>query len=115
MVVFWNFSYQLFWWGSLSLELENTYKSSEGLISFAYILRSLTIIPAAIMEPCLTKKVGHNITIFIGCLIHFISYIFIGPSEVFSLPQSEALILVGLALKGLADPLQFIPVFPELI
>lgn len=115
MVVFWNFSYQLYWWGTLSLEMEERYNSSDSMISFAYILRSITIIPSAIIEPALTRKVGHNITIFIGCSIHFLSYIFIGPSQVLGLPESESLILVGLALKGLADPLQFIPVFPELI
>ena len=48
-------------------------------------------------------------------MVHFFAFLFLGPSQIFQLPASPGLILLGLALKGIADPFMFNLCIPEII
>lgn len=115
MVIFWNVSYQYYWWSSLSVYLKEQYDASSTQVAIAYLLRSIFFFPPAFFVPKILDRIGNVWALMIANIVHFVSQIFFGPSELFGLPQNINLVYTGIALMGIIGSLQFAPVFPEII
>ncbi len=107
LVIFWNIFYLLFWQSILGLELEEVYGKGPDFIAFAYLLRSIIAVPISLSVPWISNRLGRILCIFLTSLVHFFAFLFLGPSKVFGLPGNPNLILLGLAMKGIADPFMF--------
>ena len=113
-IIFQNIFYLLFWQSILGLELED-YGKSSNYISLAYLIRPIVAVPVSLTVPHLSARLGRTVCIFVSSVVHFIAFLFMGPSMIFGLPGDPNLILLGLGLKGLADPFMFNLCIPEII
>lgn len=113
-MLFINIACQLFYSSSLAEELKDRGKSSL-YIAFAYIIRPICAVAASNLVPRIADKFGGILCIFFGSLVHLLAFLFIGPSHFFHMPDNPDLIILGLAIKGVADPLIFIPTIPEIV
>lgn len=114
LMLFINIACQVFYSSSLAEELKEKDKSSF-YIAIAYIIRPLCAAIFSSLVLPVAHKFGGILCIFFGSLFHLVSFIFIGPSHFFMMPNNPDLIILGLAFKGVADPFIYIPIIPEIV
>ena len=51
----------------------------------------------------------------IASLLSFVSNLCVGPSELFGMPDSIVIMIIGQALRGMIDPFTLVPCLPEMI
>jgi len=61
------------------------------------------------------EKVDKRFTIIISCFLAGIAFLFVGPSEIFGLPNSLVVMGIGQALAGLFSAFMMIPCLPEMV
>ena len=67
------------------------------------------------MTPCIPARVDKRVTLMSSALLMGIFNVFIGPSQIFALPETLVLVVIGLVMSGSCMAPMTIPVLPEMI
>lgn len=84
-------------------------------IGLFFVVMPVVYIPTSIMVQSIPKGVEKRAILIIACFLSFFGNLFVGPSDIFSFPESIWFMIVGQALHGLIDPFILIPSLPEMI
>ena len=72
-------------------------------------------IPASVMVQYMPRWVDRRVTIILSAFFSGVAFIFVGPSEMFSMPDSLVLMGIGQALVGIFTAFMMIPGLPEMV
>lgn len=72
-------------------------------------------IPTSILVQKVPNGVRKRMILILACLLSFFTNLFVGPSELFGLPDTIWMMALGQALRGLIDPFTLVPSLPEMI
>jgi MFS family permease len=80
-----------------------------------FTIEPVFYISASILIQFIPKQVEKRLVIIVSAALTFIGFIFVGPSQVLSLPDSIYLIAVGQAITGATTAVMIIPGLSEMI
>ena len=98
----------------LAIRMEE-FNLSQIQIGLFFIVMPVVYIPTSILVQSVPKGVEKRAVLIIACFLSFFGNLFVGPSDVFSFPESIWFMIIGQALHGLIDPFILIPSLPEMI
>ena len=75
----------------------------------------LVYIFGTLLTPCIPARVDKRVTLMSSALLMGIFNVFIGPSQMFALPETLVLVVIGLVMSGSCMAPMTIPVLPEMI
>lgn len=84
-------------------------------IGFFFAIWPVFYIPSSIGVQCLPARIDRRVIIIVSAFFTAIAFIFVGPSEVFGLPNSLVLMGIGQALVGVFTAFMMIPGLPEMV
>jgi len=89
------------------------YNCPEYIIGLVFAIPCLTLTIVAIFVEKLLNTMTRRTIISVGIFTMLIAIFLMGPSLLLGLPQELSLILIALALLGVANALTMVPIFPE--
>ena len=72
-------------------------------------------IPTSILVQKVPNSVQKRTILILASLMAFFANLFVGPSELFKMPDSIWVMVIGQALRGIVDPFTLVPSLPEMI
>ena len=79
------------------------------------MLNPIVYIPVSVLVQQVPNGVEKRAIIIFACFLSFFSMLFVGPSEIFSFPDTVTYLILGQCFKGLVEPFILIPSLPEMI
>eukprot|EP00349_Pseudokeronopsis_sp_Brazil_P003888 CAMPEP_0202964368 /NCGR_PEP_ID=MMETSP1396-20130829/8445_1 /ASSEMBLY_ACC=CAM_ASM_000872 /TAXON_ID= /ORGANISM="Pseudokeronopsis sp., Strain Brazil" /LENGTH=195 /DNA_ID=CAMNT_0049686417 /DNA_START=853 /DNA_END=1438 /DNA_ORIENTATION=+ len=87
----------------------------EDMLGFFFCAQSFCYALFSYLTTLVSNKDTNSALIVLGFFLSSIGNVLLGPSKYFFLPQQVWVMGLGLAILGMAGPLIFIPILPELI
>ena len=84
-------------------------------IGLFFAIWPMFYIPSSIAIQYVPRWVDKRFTIILASFLTFVAFIFVGPSEIFSLPNSLLIMGIGQALIGIFTAFMMIPGLPEMV
>lgn len=84
-------------------------------IGLFFAIWPIFYIPSSIAIQYVPGWVDKRFTIIIASFLTFVAFIFVGPSELFNLPNSLVIMGIGQALIGIFTAFMMIPGLPEMV
>lgn len=85
------------------------------MIGIFFLLSSITYVIGAPLSSCLSRVINRRYVVFFAFSMMIVQNMFQGPSYIFGLPDSLALIGVGVSMLGFCLSLALVPLLSELI
>lgn len=105
-----------FYEGFFPLRMEQIYFVDESLMGFVLMCNTLPYLFSCILVPLIFKKVPTKVKFIICYLMSAVGYMFIGPSQLFHIPDQHLIVvLVGLLIHGAGQAFILVPTIPETI
>jgi len=84
-------------------------------IGLFFAIWPIFYIPSSIAIQYVPRWVDKRFTIIVASFLTFVAFIFVGPSEIFNLPNSLLIMGIGQALIGIFTAFMMIPGLPEMV
>ena len=84
-------------------------------IGLFFAIWPIFYIPSSIAIQYVPRWVDKRFTIILASFLTFVAFIFVGPSEIFNLPNSLLIMGIGQALIGIFTAFMMIPGLPEMV
>ena len=84
-------------------------------IGIFFAIYAIFYIPSSVVVQFLPKRVDKRFTIILSSLLTGVSFLFVGPSQIFQFPDSLVLMGIGQALAGIFTAFMMIPGLPEMV
>lgn len=92
-----------------------TFDLTSPQIGLFFVIQPVFYIPTSVLVQYIPRRVEKRVTIIVATLLTGVAFIFVGPSEVFGLPDSLVVMGVGQAAVGVFSALMMIPGLPEMV
>lgn len=88
---------------------------SQSQIGLFFMIMPMFYIPTSILVQKVPNSVQKKTILILASLMAFFANLFVGPSELFNMPDSIWVMVIGQALRGIVDPFTLVPSLPEMI
>jgi len=84
-------------------------------VGLFFMINPLIYIPTSILVQLVPSGIEKRAIIIFACFLSFFTNLFVGPSEIFSFPNTLTFAIIGQVMKGFVEPFILIPCLPEMI